>query len=187
MFSSSKVAATLIALILTASSAAASPTLHYTRQTACTPAFAEGTAYHISSNINDSYVWQFNGASAGTLSAVYLEYFPYPPFVEPWYLNETSTGGYIISSYDSTDACVLAPADTTLTTGSCSNPSGTDADISISCQSCTDTAMTACTLTVASTSECVNVPGDSDGDPRIRSLECTGTPEQLWDFVAASN
>ncbi|KAJ4469575.1 hypothetical protein J3R30DRAFT_1569773 [Lentinula aciculospora] len=182
MFASSKL--TAAGLILAVSTAASS----VIRQTACAPSFTEGTAYHVSSNINDSYVWQFNGASAGTLSAVYL--IPSPPEIEPWYLTETSTGGYTISDplrFDSpTGSCVLAPADTTLTTGSCSNASGTDADLAISCSSCSDTTMTACTLTVASTTECVTVPGDSDGNPQIRSMECTGSPQQLWDFVAAA-
>ncbi|KAJ3786855.1 hypothetical protein GGU10DRAFT_386295 [Lentinula aff. detonsa] len=173
---------TLIAAVTTGLmlAVAASPAV---RQTTCTPSFAQDTAYHISSNINDSYVWQFNGASAGILSAVYL--IVLPPEFEPWYLTETSTGGWSIAYESPTTDCVIAPADTTLTTGSCSNLSGTAADFAISCSSCSDTTMTACTLTAASTSECVNVPGDSDLNPQIRSLECTGSPEQLWDFTAA--
>ncbi|KAJ4484570.1 hypothetical protein C8R41DRAFT_921496 [Lentinula lateritia] len=168
---------TAAGLLLAATTTTAFPTA---RQTTCTPSFTPGVGYAVSSNINDSYVWQYNGASAGVLSAVYL--LPTPPEFEPWNLTSTSTGGWTISS-DSPSSCVLAPADTTLTTGSCSNAAGSDADFAISCSSCTDTSATACTLTVASTSECVNVPGDSDGNPEVRTMECTGSPQQLWDFT----
>ncbi|KAJ3926706.1 MAG: hypothetical protein NXY57DRAFT_701704 [Lentinula lateritia] len=172
---------TAAGLLLAATTTTAFPTA---RQTTCTPSFTPGVGYAVSSNINDSYVWQYNGASAGVLSAVYLFVFqlPTPPEFEPWNLTSTSTGGWTISS-DSPSSCVLAPADTTLTTGSCSNAAGSDADFAISCSSCTDTSATACTLTVASTSECVNVPGDSDGNPEVRTMECTGSPQQLWDFT----
>ncbi|KAJ3721133.1 hypothetical protein FB446DRAFT_785575 [Lentinula raphanica] len=166
--------------LMLAASSVATP---LARQTTCTPSFTSGTGYQVSSNINDSYVWQFNGASAGTLSAVYL--IPSPPEIEPWYPTQLSTGGWSIDALSLIDtACVSAPADTYLTTGSCSNLAGTSSDFAISCSSCSDTTMTACTLTAASTSECVTVPGDSDGDPRVRSMECTGSPQQLWDFVA---
>ncbi|KAF9071517.1 hypothetical protein BDP27DRAFT_1321880 [Rhodocollybia butyracea] len=150
----------------------------------CSPHFSEGTPYAIASNLNDEYIWLFNGASAGTPSAVHLE--PLPPADSPWFLTSTSDGGWTISLDSPAVTCVAAPADALLTTQSCANAAGTDIDFTISCASCTDNVATACTLVAATTNECVIVPGDSHGDPSIRTLECTGTPEELWDFSALS-
>ncbi|KAE9408998.1 hypothetical protein BT96DRAFT_1013142 [Gymnopus androsaceus JB14] len=175
MFTLSKLTAAVTVGLMAASSTLA--------QT-CSPQFTEGTPYAIASNINDSYIWLFNGASAGVPSAVHLEVVP--PQFSTWFLTSTSDGGWTISIDSPAVTCVTAPAgeDATLTTGSCANAAGTNADFSISCASCTDSEATSCTLVAASSQECVIVPGDSDGDPSIRSLECTGTPEELWNIFA---
>ncbi|KIK50997.1 hypothetical protein GYMLUDRAFT_78367 [Collybiopsis luxurians FD-317 M1] len=158
----------------------------------CSPQLTVGAPYDIKSHIDDSYIWLFNGASDSNPSGVHLEQIP--PGLEPWYFYSTSSGSWTISinQIDPPVNCVLAPSDSQgdvlklLTTGSCSD--STDADMIISCQSCGDDgSATACTLFVPGHDECVNVPGDSNGDPSVRTLECTGSPEQLWDLVPVSD
>ncbi|KAF5360218.1 hypothetical protein D9757_011400 [Collybiopsis confluens] len=136
----------------------------------------------------NSFVWLFNGASRGTPSAT-----PVPTKNSAWYINaaDSESGNWTISINESNPpvTCVLAPSNSEgdvlklLTTGSCSD--STDADVSITCQTCGNdgSSGTACTIFVPGHDECVNVPGDSDGNPDIRTAECTGSPQQLWDIV----
>ncbi|KIK50996.1 hypothetical protein GYMLUDRAFT_78366 [Collybiopsis luxurians FD-317 M1] len=42
----------------------------------CSPQLTVGAPYDIKSNIDDTYIWVFNGASHGTPSAVYLVCIP---------------------------------------------------------------------------------------------------------------
>ncbi|KAJ7938232.1 hypothetical protein B0H13DRAFT_1942142, partial [Mycena leptocephala] len=175
MFSLSFKFTAAIALVA-ASSVTATPA----RRQTCSPQFTPGTGYDIQSSINDTFIWLFNGASAGSPSAVHLE--PIPLGIQPWFFTETSTGGWTISIDSPAVTCVLAPSNALLTTGSCTSSS---ADLTISCASCGDDAAPAtdCTLSIPAANECINVPGDSHGDPSIRSAECTGSPQQLWNVV----
>ncbi|KAJ7938219.1 hypothetical protein B0H13DRAFT_1942093 [Mycena leptocephala] len=147
MFSLSFKLTAAIALVV-ASSVTATPT----RRQMCSPQFTPGTGYDIQSSINDTFVWLFNGASAGSPSAVHLEVIPLG--IQPWFFTETSNGGWTISIDSPAVTCVLAPSNALLTTGSCTSSS---ADLTISCA--------------------------SHGDPSIRSAECTGSPQQLWNVV----
>ncbi|KAF5368300.1 hypothetical protein D9757_010527 [Collybiopsis confluens] len=118
---------------------------------------------------------------------------PVPTKNSAWYINaaDSESGNWTISINESNPpvTCVLAPSNSEgdvlklLTTGSCSD--STDADVSITCQTCGNdgSSGTACTIFVPGHDECVNVPGDSDGNPDIRTAECTGSPQQLWDIV----
>ncbi|KAF9061349.1 hypothetical protein BDP27DRAFT_364282 [Rhodocollybia butyracea] len=142
-------------------------------------AIALGTPYTIASNLNDTLVWLFNGASEGTPNAIHLV--PLPPTVSStWILTSTSDGGWTIS--EGPVDCVAAPADSLLTTNTCENAAGTDIDFAISCATCTGNEATGCTLIAASTNDCVTVPSASDPNDQVRTLECTGTAEELWDF-----